>query len=245
MNYTVITLLPELLDVIRYGVLGKALERKLITLNCINPRDFAVDKHGTVDDAAYGGGPGMVMMAEPLSKAIIAAKAAHPESKVVYLSPQGKRFDQTAAKQFATESGIIFVAGRYEGIDQRVIDELIDEEWSIGDFVITGGEMAASVMIDAITRMLPDVVGDRRSVTEDTFYNGRLKYPQYTRPKVYRDKAVPKVLQSGDHEAIATWRLKQSLGNTWLKRPDLLEEEVLSDTETTLLNEFIDEHKQQ
>ena len=186
----------------------------------------------------------MVMMAKPLHQAVLAAKAQRPNAKVIYLSPQGKRFDQALAKKAAEDSDLIMIAGRYEGIDQRIIDECVDEEWSLGDYVISGGELAALVMIDAIARCVPGVVGDAGSVMDDSFYNGLLKHPQYTRPESYNGWEIPKVLLSGNHREIAEWRKKHSLGTTWLKRPDLLEPNLLrlSKEEKILLNEFIAEY---
>jgi tRNA (guanine37-N1)-methyltransferase len=186
------------------------------------------------------------MMPEPLQHAIHAAKSVSPIEKpsVVYLSPQGRRFDQESAAEFATREAVILVAGRYEGIDERIIEREIDEEWSIGDFILTGGELPAMVMIDAIARLIPGVVGDQASVTEDSLTRGLLKYPQYTRPETFEDMKVPEVLLSGHHEQIERWRLKQSLGKTWLKRPDLLEKKYMGQEELLLLSEFIEEFLQ-
>lgn len=224
MKVAVITLFPEMLEALRFGVVGKALQKQRIEVSCVNPRDYTDDKNKTVDDAPFGGGPGMVMMAEPLHRAILAAKALLPKARVIYLSPQGRRFDQALAKKAALASPeLIMIAGRYEGIDQRIIDECVDEEWSLGDYVISGGEFAALVMIDAIARCIPGIVGDAESVKEDSFYQGLLKYPQYTRPENYNGWSVPKILLSGHHREIARWRKEQSLRVTQLKRPDLLE----------------------
>lgn len=231
-------------DSLRFGIMGRAIQKQLLTVSCINPRDYTEDKNKTVDDSPFGGGPGMVMMAKPLHQAVLAAKAQRPNAKVIYLSPQGKRFDQALAKKAAEDSDLIMIAGRYEGIDQRIIDECVDEEWSLGDYVISGGELAALVMIDAIARCVPGVVGDAGSVMDDSFYNGLLKHPQYTRPESYNGWEIPKVLLSGNHREIAEWRKKHSLGTTWLKRPDLLEPNLLrlSKEEKILLNEFIAEY---
>jgi len=212
-----------MLDALKFGIVGRALQKEFVEVSCINPRDYTEDKNRTVDDSPFGGGPGMVMMVKPLHRAIEAAKAQLPNAKVIYLSPQGKRFDQQLAKKAALESDLIMIAGRYEGIDQRIIDHCVDEEWSLGDYVISGGEFAALVMVDAIARCIPGVVGDAGSVMEDSFYRGLLKYPQYTRPESYDGWDVPKVLLSGDHQKIARWRKEQSLETTRLKRPDLLE----------------------
>lgn len=247
MKVVVITLFPEMLEALKFGIVGKALQKQLITVSCVNPRDYTEDKNKTVDGAPFGGGPGMVMMAKPLHHAINAAKAQLPNAKVIYLSPQGKQFDQALAKKVALESDFIMIAGRYDGIDQRIIDECVDEEWSLGDYVISGGEFAALVMIDAIARCIPGVVGDAGSVIDDSFYHGLLKHPQYTRPHHYNGWDVPGVLLGGNHREIATWRKKHSLGATWLKRPDLLEpdlkEAALSKEAQILLNEFIAEYK--
>lgn len=233
-----------MLETLRFGIVHRAIQEKLLTVSCINPRDYAEDKNKTVDDAPFGGGPGMVMMVKPLHQAIIAAKAQLPQAQVIYLSPQGKQFDQAQAKKAAQTGDLIMIAGRYEGIDQRIIDEYVDEEWSLGDYVISGGELAALVMIDAIARCIPGVVGDAGSVTDDSFYQGLLKHPQYTRPEKYYDRDVPRVLLSGNHREITRWRKKNSLGMTWIKRPDLLEKQTLSQEAQTLLNEFVQEHHQ-
>lgn len=243
MWFGVVSLFPEMFQALDVGITGRAQKDQLLKIEHWNPRDFALDKHKTVDDHPYGGGPGMVMMAEPLQAAIHAAKQSAPSSPtVVYLSPQGKRFDQAAAEQFVAKKAVIFVAGRYEGIDERVIEQNIDEEWSLGDFILTGGELAAMTMIDAITRLIPGAVGDEDSVTLDSLTSGLLKYPQYTRPETLGEAAVPKVLLSGHHKKIAEWRLKQSLGRTWLKRPDLLNNHILSKKESNLLADFMKEY---
>ncbi len=244
MNFTIVTLFPEMQDALRYGIVGRAIQKQLLTVSCVNPRDYTEDKNKTVDDSPVGGGPDMVMMVKPLHQAVLAAKAQQADAKVIYLSPQGKQFDQALAKKAAEGSDLIMIAGRYEGIDQRIIDECVDEEWSLGDYVISGGELAALVMIDAIARCVPGVVGDAGSVTDDSFYHGLLKHPQYTRPESYNGWAVPKVLLGGNHREIAEWRKKHSLGTTWLKRPDLLEPNLLklSKEENVLLNEFIAEY---
>jgi tRNA (guanine37-N1)-methyltransferase len=238
----VITLFPDMLNALRAGITGKAITERLLTIQTWNPRDFAEDKHKSVDDNPYGGGPGMVMMAGPLAAAIHAAKQAAPTSPtVIYLSPQGRRFDQAAAAALAAKPAVIFVAGRYEGIDERIIQQEIHEEWSIGDYILTGGELAAMTMIDAAARLLPGVVGDPDSVTQDSLTSGLLKYPQYTRPETFAGMTVPEVLLSGHHQQIAQWRLQQSLGRTWLKRPDLLQLRKLTAQEAALLQKFIDE----
>jgi tRNA (guanine37-N1)-methyltransferase len=235
----VVTLFPEPFELLaRLGVTGKAVQRGVVELGLWNPRNFTGDRHRTVDDRPYGGGPGMVLMVQPLRDAIRAARAAGPDRKVIYLSPQGRRLDQTAVKDWASGPGLILVAGRYEGIDQRVIDSEIDEEWSLGDYVLSGGELAAMVVIDAVTRLLPGVLGHEQSAEQDSFAAGLLDHPHYTRPEEIDGMRVPEVLLGGDHAAIARWRLKQALGRTWLQRPDLLERMELNAQQQRLLAEF-------
>lgn len=241
MWFGIITLFPEMFSALESGITGRALKEKMMSLACFSPRTFATDKHQSVDDKPYGGGPGMVMMPEPLTAAIQAAREAAPSPPtIIYLSPQGKRFDQAAAERLATMKSVVMIAGRYEGIDERVILKEVDEEWSIGDYILTGGELAAMVMIDACSRMLPGVVGDDQSVLQDSLTTGLLKYPQYTRPEMFEGQEVPAVLMSGHHAEIRKWRMQQSLGRTWLRRPDLLEKKELSKEERKLLSEFID-----
>jgi tRNA (guanine37-N1)-methyltransferase len=222
------------------GVIGRAIKNGTIEFNSWNPRDFAYDKHRTVDDRPYGGGPGMLMMVQPLTDAIHAAKAAAGEgAKVIYLSPQGRKLDQQGVKHLAkTSDKLILVAGRYEGIDERVIQSEIDEEWSIGDFVLSGGELPAMTLIDAVSRMIPGVLGHELSAEEDSFANGLLDCPHYTRPEILDGQRVPEVLLSGNHEKIRQWRLKQSLGRTWLRRPDLINDLALTEEQQKLLTEF-------
>jgi len=240
MRFDVITLFPEMVTAAAgYGVTGRALERKLVSLSVWNPRDFTLDKHKTVDDRPYGGGPGMVMKYQPLHDAVMAAKHAAGESaKVVYLSPQGKPITQSLLSEAKTVSQLILVAGRYEGIDERFVELDCDEEWSIGDYVISGGELAALVVIDAITRLLPGVLGDEESAEQDSYSTGLLDCPHYTRPEVLAGRVVPDVLLSGNHADINRWRLKQSLGRTWQRRPDLLKEKSLSAEQERLLQQF-------
>lgn len=236
MWFGVITLFPEMFSNLQVGITGRALQRGNITLNTWNPRQFTKDKHQTVDDKPYGGGPGMVMMAEPISMALKSARSSAPiPPHVIYLSPQGKLFNQQAARELLQQKAIIFIAGRYEGIDERIIEQEVDEEWSIGDYVLSGGELAAMVIIDTITRMLPGVIGDAQSVVLDSHFEGLLKYPQYTRPAEYFEKSVPPVLLSGNHQQIALWRKLQALGRTWQRRPDLLTKLELSEEEKVLL----------
>lgn len=247
MRIGVVSLFPQMFDAItQYGVTGRAVTQDKLTLDYWNPRDFTQDKHRTVDDRPYGGGPGMVMKVEPLQGAIQAAKSQlGQQTKVVYLSPQGRKLDQQGLQELATREAMIFVAGRYEGIDERLIEQNIDEEWSIGDYVLSGGELAAMVMIDGLARLLPGVLGDEESAQQDSFMAGLLDHPHYTRPERLSQQMVPEVLLGGDHEAIRKWRLKQSLGRTWLRRPDLLVMNALSDEQKALLEQFIAEYGQE
>ncbi|WP_299180123.1 tRNA (guanosine(37)-N1)-methyltransferase TrmD [uncultured Neptuniibacter sp.] len=243
MWFGVVTLFPEMFDAIRcYGVTGRAVKNGLIQMECWSPRDFAHDKHKTVDDRPYGGGPGMLMKVQPLRDAIHAAKeAAGDEVKVIYLSPQGRRINHEGVQELASRKKLILVAGRYEGIDERLIETEIDEEWSLGDFVLSGGELPAMTMIDAVSRLVPGVLGHQDSATEDSFHDGLLDCPHYTRPEQFEDMQVPDVLLSGNHKEIRRWRLKQQLGRTWLRRPDLLESLELDAEQKSLLTDFIRE----
>lgn len=240
----VISLFPEMFRAITdFGVTGRAIKSGLLSVQCWNPRDFTYDRHRTVDDRPYGGGPGMLMMVQPLQEAIIAAKTAAGEgTKVIYLSPQGRKLDQTGVCELATNQKMILVCGRYEGIDERVIESVIDEEWSIGDYVLSGGELPAMALIDAVARFIPGVLGHRASAEEDSFVDGLLDCPHYTRPEVLEGMEVPPVLLSGNHAEIRRWRLKQSLGRTWLRRSELLESLALTDEQTVLLAEFQQEY---
>ncbi len=244
MQFGIISLFPEMFQAItESGVTSRAVSKGLISINCWNPRDFTVDKYQTVDDRPYGGGPGMLMKVEPLKQAIAAAKAKlGSESKVIYLSPQGKQLTQSRAGKLAQEKqNLIFLAGRYEGVDERLIQTHVDEEWSIGDYVLSGGELAAMVMMDTIIRLVPGVLGHDLSAVEDSFVDGLLDCPHYTRPEDHNGLKVPDVLLSGNHEKIKQWRLKQALGRTWQRRPDLLAKRELSDDEQALLQAFIRE----
>lgn len=224
---------------LEYGITGRALKEKLIEIHCWNPRDFTQNKHRNVDDRPYGGGPGMVMMTQPLQDAIQAAKKSAPQkATVIHLSPQGKRFDQEAANRMRQQQNLILIAGRYEGIDERLLELEVDEEWSIGDYVLSGGELAAMTMMDAITRLIPGALGHEDSAALDSLSSGLLEYPQYTRPESIQGLQVPEILMSGNHQLIERWRLKQSLGRTWQKRPDLLAKRELSPLEQELLAEF-------
>ena len=219
------------------GVISRAIKNGTIEFNAWNPRDFAHDRHSTVDDRPYGGGPGMLMMVQPLTDAIHAEGA-----KVIYLSPQGRKLDQQGVKQLAQNKKLVLVAGRYEGIDERVIQSEVDEEWSIGDFVLSGGELPAMTLIDAVSRMIPGVLGHKLSAEQDSFADGLLDCPHYTRPEILAGQRVPDVLLSGNHEKIRQWRLKQSLGRTWLRRPDLINNLALTEEQNRLLSEFQQEH---
>jgi len=240
-RFDVLTLFPEMFRALSdQGITRRALERGLAELHCWNPRDYTQDVHRTVDDRPYGGGPGMLMKVEPLSAAIRAAKAAAaPGARVLYLSPQGRRLDQASVKAFADCQGLILVAGRYEGIDERLVKRWVDEEWSIGDYVLSGGELPAMVLMDAVIRLLPGALGHGDSAEQDSHTDGLLDCPHYTRPEVIEDMAVPSVLLSGDHAAIRRWRLQQALGRTWERRPELLEARGLSGDEKLLLDEYI------
>lgn len=242
MRFSVITLFPELVEsLVQSGVTGRAADRQLISLQLRNPRDFATDVHRTVDDRPYGGGPGMVMRPDCLLEAIAAEKQVLPDSKVIYLSPQGKPIQQKMLEQLAADGSVILLCGRYEGVDERVIDTAVDEEWSLGDYVLSGGELAAMVVIDGVSRLVPGVLGDNMSAAQDSFSDGLLDCPHYTRPEDYKGQRVPEVLLSGNHSNIASWRRKQALGRTWLRRPELLEKMELSEHDKILLTEFRNE----
>ena len=244
MRIDVVTLFPQMFGVLAdYGITGRAIQRELLQIATWNPRDYTRDRHRTVDDRPYGGGPGMVMMFEPLRDAIRAAKADAGAGRVIYLSPQGRKLDQSGLDELAQEPNLMLVCGRYEGVDERVIATEVDEEWSIGDYVLSGGELAAMVIIDGITRLLPDALGHEDSALQDSFAEGLLDYPHYTRPETIEGMTVPAVLRSGDHQAIARWRQKQALGRTWLRRPDLLERLELNEEQEALLAEFIREQQ--
>jgi len=239
----VVTLFPDMLrDGCRYGIPRIAREKGLLQLETWNPRDYSNNKHRNVDDRPYGGGPGMVMQVQPVADAIAAARTGG-EGPVIYLSPQGRRLDQTAVRRYAGLPHAILLAGRYEGIDERLITRQVDEECSIGDYVLSGGEPAALVWIDAVTRLLPGALGDEESALQDSFMDGLLDYPHYSRPAVVDGMTVPAVLTGGNHAEIERWRLKQSLGRTWRRRPDLLEQIDLNEEQQALLAEFIREQQ--
>ncbi|MBD9355084.1 tRNA (guanosine(37)-N1)-methyltransferase TrmD [Methylomonas albis] len=241
MRFDVISLFPEMVsDAASYGVTGRAIERGLVGLSVWNPRDYAHDKHRTVDDRPYGGGPGMVMKCQPLLDAVSAAKqhTGLPNSKVVCLSPQGRLISQDLLQEASRYDQLVLVTGRYEGIDERFIQGACDEEWSLGDYVISGGELAALIVIDAVTRLIPGVLGDEESAKQDSHVDGLLDCPHYTRPERSEFGDVPDVLLGGNHADIKRWRMKQSLGRTWLRRPDMLEKVTLSAEQDALLKEF-------
>ncbi|HEX6993522.1 MAG TPA: tRNA (guanosine(37)-N1)-methyltransferase TrmD [Gammaproteobacteria bacterium] len=239
-RFGVVSLFPELIEpVVRYGVVGRARERGLLAVEHLSPREFAFDRHRTVDDRPYGGGPGMVMKYEPVRDAIRALRRRMPAGcREFVLSAQGRVFDQALARELAAAPGVLLVAGRYEGIDERIVEGEVREELSIGDYVLSGGELAAAVVIDAVARLLPGVLGHEDSSAEDSYSKGLLDCPQYTRPEQVDGMRVPEVLLGGDHGAVRRWRLKQSLGRTWLRRPRLLEERALTPEEAELLEEF-------
>lgn len=240
MRVGVVTLFPEMFAAVtHYGVSGRAVEQARLQVRAFNPRQWTQDRHQTVDDRPYGGGPGMVMKVPPLRAAIGAARQWAPEARVALLSPQGRRLDQTAVQELSQRSQLILVAGRYEGIDERLIDNDVDEQWSIGDYVLSGGELAAMVLMDAVARLLPGVLGASESVAEESFADGLLEYPQYTRPEEVDGQRVPTVLLSGNHEAIRRWRRQQALARTWRQRPDLLTERTLDAEARQLLDEYL------
>lgn len=245
MKIHVVTLFPEMVRTIaEFGIVGRAVKSGRLELACENPRDFTDDPHRTVDDRPYGGGPGMVMKFEPAAKAIEAARAATPAgSPVVCLSPQGKTFDQAVARKMAELPGMILLAGRYEGIDERLIESHVDEEISLGDFVLSGGEIPAMAVIDAVTRLLPGVLGDDESASQDSFMAGLLDHPHYTRPEDVAGRRVPEVLLTGDHARIAKWRYKQAIGRSFQRRPDLVAKLELDEEQQALLNEYLAELK--
>ena len=246
MKIEVVTLFPELVEqVARHGMPRIAVEGGALQLSTRNPRDYAQNRWRRVDERPYGGGPGMVMNAEPLAQAMVAAREAIGRARVIGLSPQGEPLTQAWVERLSKEPALIVLCGRYEGLDERVVAAEVDFELSLGDFVLSGGELAAMALIDAIARLLPGVLGDEQSAANDSFAKGLLDHPHYTRPEAWRGVKVPDMLLSGDHEAIRRWRLKQALGQTWLKRPDLLAGLELDAEQTKLLREFIEEYREQ
>lgn len=243
MQFSVLTLFPELVHAVtQHGIVRRAVEQQAVSVDCCNPRDYALDVHRTVDDRPYGGGPGMVMKSDCLLRAIRDLRQKNT-GRLIYLSPQGAALTQAKVQALAQEPALILLCGRYEGIDERIIQLEVDEECSIGDYVLSGGELGAMVLIDSITRLLPGVLGHEDSAEQDSFAEGLLDCPHYTRPESIEGLEVPAILKSGNHAAIARWRKKQMLGATWLKRPDLLAKKDLSAAEQTLLNEFRQEYK--
>lgn len=247
MWFGLITLFPEMFSAVReHGVVGRAVEKGLVDLEFLNPRDFTRDRHRTVDDRPYGGGPGMLMKVQPLQDAIQAARdsalgVSDKKATVIYLSPQGKRLDHAKVKSLVECEKLILISGRYEGVDERLIRSEVDEEISLGDFVLSGGEIAAMALIDSVARLVPGVLGHDDSAQEDSFADGLLDCPHYTRPEQFMGEKVPAVLLSGNHKEIRKWRLKQSLGRTWLRRPELLSNRILDPEQQKLLDEFIND----
>jgi tRNA (guanine37-N1)-methyltransferase len=245
MKFDLLTLFPNMFSSpLQESILGKAVEKGLIQIQTINIRDFTVDKHQVVDDAPYGGGQGMVMKVEPISRAIESVKSQYPSAWTIYLTPQGKPFDQDSARRLSTQPHLVLLCGRYEGVDERA-REFIDEEISIGDYVLTGGELAAMVLIDAVSRFVPGVLGSDRSAKEDSFFNSLLEYPQYTRPVEFRGRRVPEVLLSGNHSAISLWRRREAIKRTSLRRPDLLAKANLTGEDRRLLEELLQSNHDQ
>ncbi len=239
----IVSLFPDMVrDAAACGVTGRAFEQGLADLHCVNPRDFTSDVHQSVDDRPYGGGPGMVLKFEPVAAAIRATREKIPDGPVVFLSPQGQVFNQTIAAELAGLPGLILVAGRYEGFDERLLESEADVELSLGDYVLSGGELAALVVIDAVMRLVPGALGDAESAEQDSFAGGLLDYPHYTRPETVAGRQVPPVLLTGDHARIRRWRMKQALGRTWSRRPDMLQQFDLSQEEQDLLQEYVAEY---
>jgi tRNA (guanine37-N1)-methyltransferase len=242
MKFDILTLFPKMFSSpFQESILGKAVEKGLIQIRTINIRDFTLDKHQVVDDTPYGGGQGMVMKGEPIARAIEWVKSQNPSVWTIFLTPQGKPFNQKMAQELSCRSHLILLCGRYEGIDERVRKLFADEEISIGDYVLTGGELAAMVLMDAVSRLLPGVLGSDRSAEEDSFFQSLLEYPQYTRPPNFRGMDVPEVLLSGNHAAISRWRRTEALRRTWKRRPDLLEKARLSNEDRELLKEIVEQ----
>ncbi len=241
MRFDVVALLPGIVEAVASeGVIGRACAQGKVQVHCTNPRDFAEDPHHTVDDRPYGGGPGMVMQYEPLARAHDSARQANPEARTIALTPQGIPFTQALAREVAKEKGLILIAGRYEGIDERFLGQRVDAEWSVGDYVLSGGELAAAVVIDTVARLLPGVLGCAESAGQDSFSEGLLDCPHYTRPEEIEGLRVPEVLLSGDHGKIARWRRREMLGRTYRRRPDLLDPTALSAEDRALLDEYLD-----
>lgn len=241
--FGIITIFPEMFRAITdYGVISKAIKKNIININFINPRSFSKNKYKSIDDRPYGGGPGMLMSFEPLYLSIQYAKSILKNATIIYLSPQGTVFQQSHIEKLINKKNIIFICGRYEGIDQRIIDNYVNEEWSVGNYILTGGELAAMIMIDSISRLIPGVIKKTQSIEEETFSKNLLDYPNYTRPKIIQNISVPEILLSGNHNEIRLWRLKKSLGKTWMKRPDLLKKKITTE-EKALLDKFKKDYK--
>jgi tRNA (guanine37-N1)-methyltransferase len=239
MRFDILTLFPNMFSSpLRESILGKAIEKGLVEIRTINIRDFALDKHQVVDDTPYGGGQGMVMKIEPIARAIEWVKSQDTSARTVFLTPQGRQFNQDVALALSSRSHLILLCGRYEGVDERVRELFVDEEFSIGDYILTGGELAAMVVIDAVSRLLPGVLGSDRSAEEDSFFDSLLEYPQYTRPSNFEGSCVPEVLLSGNHSAISLWRRRKALERTSVRRPDLLAKAELSEEDKKLLEEI-------
>ena len=244
MKFDILTLFPKMFSSpLQESILGKAIEKGLIQIRTINIRDFTTDKHHVVDDTPYGGGQGMVMKVEPIARAIESIKSQNPSAWTIYLTPQGKPFNQEMALRLSSKSHLILLCGRYEGVDERVKELFVDEEISIGDYVLTGGELAAMVIIDTVSRLLPGVLGSDRSAVEDSFFNSLLEYPQYTRPSNFRGSEVPEVLLSGNHTAVSLWRRREALKRTSIRRPDLLAKAQLSSEDKKLLEEILQQSR--
>jgi tRNA (guanine37-N1)-methyltransferase len=244
MRFDILTLFPHMFSSpFRESILGKAIDKGLIQMQTVDIRDFALDKHRVVDDTPYGGGQGMVMKVEPIARAIEWVKSQSPSTWTIYLTPQGKQFNQEIARDLSSRSHLVLLCGRYEGVDERVREFFADEEISIGDYVLTGGELAAMVIIDAVSRLLPGVLGSDRSAEEDSFFNSVLEYPQYTRPSDFRGSSVPEVLLSGNHSAISLWRRREALRRTLVRRPDLLAKANLSDEDKKLLEQILQKNR--
>src|SRR3990167_765444 len=245
LDITVISLFPEMFTALNYSITGLAQQQQLIKLTFLNPRDFTDDPHKTVDDRPYGGGPGMVMKYQPMKAAIDAAKRrVGTDTPVVHLSPQGNPLNQKALFNLSQQNTLILLASRYEGVDERLLQEAVDIEYSVGDYVVSGGELPAMILIDGLTRLIPGALGHKDSATTDSFSHGLLDHPHYTRPEVIAGHSVPKILLSGDHASIERWRLKEALGRTWQKRPDLLKRRTLNSKEQPLLDEYQKEHSE-
>lgn len=237
MKFSVLTLFPEMFDVLRTSVLGRAIEKDLVRVDCVNIRDFSKDKHRHVDDYPYGAGGGMVMQPGPIYDAWKAV-AGDDRPLVVYMSPQGRTLSQKLARDLSREEHIVILCGHYEGVDQRVLDEIVDMEVSIGDYVLTGGELPAMVMIDCVSRMIPGVLDSQETASEESHYSGLLEYPQYTRPPEFMNRAVPEVLLGGNHKEIQTWRREKALEATWRKRPDMLKTALLTEDDREFLKKL-------